>query len=236
MNFDITIQNPEKENFDGISAEFLISPESEHFEYKKEEIVGNLPPNGEKIISFSIKSDFRAEPGDYRLSGALKEGRYGEKREFQIPLRVKVREPEFRIVSLKVNDKSTLYTWGNGNGVLEEEEIAGLSITIENDSDGASLSTIFSLLTAHPDIEIIKGEIDGGDIMPREKREIEFILSLASGYSGPDVLPISLMIKRKYGEEIIPLNLSCKKPFPLKLVLIAGGIFVFVPVFIFLIW
>jgi len=195
--------------------------------------IKEIRPGKKKNIKFVYSPGWEHKTGMVELNFKL-EGSYGISREFIVSGEVKRRKPEFKILKISINDKSSANTWGDGDGIFEKGERVKISLTVKNIGKGAGLFTVFYLLTAHPEIEISKGEAEVGDILPEEIKNVNFILSLSPSYKGPKILPISLKAKWDSGKKEIPFKIRYARGFPWKMILaVLIGLILFFVVLIF---
>ena len=132
------------------------------------------------------------------------------------PINLSVNTQEFKKPKLVYIESGIKELMGNGNNIIENNEIIEVSALIQNTGQGPSEKTdVFFKINDSNIISTTPKKLSQqiGDIKPGESLALTFAFTVNNEYSGSDKLPIEITLSEKFQEYggTFPLNLEMKK-------------------------
>ena len=205
-----------------------ISSDSSDISIPDEIFIGSIYPNISKEIVIPVSASINAGNGIANITIETEEGRgFGAQTvRFALPIR-QARLPEITFPSInelkiidqpttpEIKGKVTLLSQlkGNGNGIIENEEVIQLVIPVKNAGKGEGYKIKIEP-TLPEGIEILEMDKSIDIIKPGETKEIKLILSMPRALK--DItgqrIPLKLALK-DYREEISPFEVEYSLPY-----------------------
>ena len=174
--------------------------------------LSGIAPGQKQIVKLQIEADRNLKNGTADFTITVTEWKGFN----PAPINLSVNTQEFKKPKLVYIESGIKELMGNGNNIIENNEIIELSALIQNIGQGPSEKTdVFFKINDSNIISTTPKKLSQqiGDIKPGESLALTFAFTVNNEYSGSDQLPIEISLLEKFQEYggTFPLNLEMKK-------------------------
>jgi len=183
--------------------------------------IGDVEPGEKKTVEINVSAGIDVPTTDVAINIRVDEETGFSSEPKQIVFKTEaVKPPVLEIAKIEIDDKfypdrEDKLSVGNGDGIIQPGESVEVMLTLINKGLGATKNSLASVKTFSNEVTFRSKitDIELGNIMPGEWREIKYTFSIPKIYSGPDVLKFALNVldeRKKFSVEI-PFSLTIGK-------------------------
>ena len=183
--------------------------------------IGDVEPGEKKTVEINVSASIDVPTTDVAINIRVDEETGFSSEPKQIVFKTEaVKPPVLEIAKIEIDDKfypdrEDKLSVGNGDGIIQPGESVEVMLTLINKGLGATKNSLASVKTFSNEVTFRSKitDIELGNIMPGEWREIKYTFSIPKIYSGPDVLKFALNVldeRKKFSVEI-PFSLTIGK-------------------------
>lgn len=174
--------------------------------------ISGIAPGQKQTIKIQIEADRNLKNGSAEFNINVTEWKGFN----PAPINFSVNTQEFKKPKLVYIESGIKELMGNGNNIIENNEIIEVSALIQNTGQGTSEnSEVFIRINDSNIISTTPKKLNQilGEIKPGESQSLTFAFTVNNEYSGSDKLPIEITLSEKFQEYggTFPLNLEMKK-------------------------